>query len=60
MNSTTTNHNTTSRMMRLCAFALAHIVILLPLTASAAGFGGETCGRYTYMIDTKPSIAAPP
>ena len=56
MNNTTTNHNTPSRMMRLCAFALAHIAILLPLTASAAGFGGETCGRYTYMIDENKAI----
>ena len=56
MNNTTTNHNTPSRMMRLCAFALAHIVTLLPLTASAAGFGGETCGRYTYTIDENKAI----
>ena len=51
MNNTATNHNTTSRFTRFCAFALAHIVTLLPLTASAIiGGGGDdkTCGRYTY------------
>ena len=51
MNNTATNHNTTSRFTCFCAFALAHIAIIFPLTASAIiGGGGDdkTCGRYTY------------
>lgn len=60
MNNTITSHNTTSRFTRLCAFVLAHIAIIFPLTASAIiGGGGEnkTCGRYTYTtVDNEATI----
>ncbi|MGI5870082.1 MAG: leucine-rich repeat domain-containing protein [Kiritimatiellia bacterium] len=48
----------TTPATRFRAFALALLAILLPLAASAAGFGGETCGPYTYIIidDTEAVI----